>query len=269
MGVLIITAVMDAPIVLSQELHLDGLLASAHPMCRAEPIGRETAPSAFVRPPLPMQSVRVHREQMYYCTAAQFADDARLATIDVVKRRDGLDIESLAQPIHLGLGPGKNRWTKLTSVVTPWVRWYAVGHRRGLIRLARRITHLGQMRGAGHGQVREWTVADDPDLDPACVWVRDGLAQRNLPQAVLLEHGELGTAALEYPYWHPAQQREHVARAGSPVTVAPYYLDLLRHDANAATQHAHYGRQKQARAARRAGADGGSPAENCAVAADH
>lgn len=221
MGVVRLTATLASPIVLTDDLHLDGLLASAHPSCRASPIGRETGEADLIDPPLPICQLTAHGATVRLCTAAILPDEARTGSERAIRRRDGDDISMIALPIHLGLGPNKNRLHKLPTVVTPCVSWLAVGERRGLIRLARRIAFLGGWRSAGFGAVSAWT-AEYVSQDEACATLlQGGVAQRHLPASWVEWAADLTVGPFRAPYWHPARQTESIVRAGSRCALHP------------------------------------------------
>ncbi|MFM1991299.1 MAG: hypothetical protein RJA99_4256 [Pseudomonadota bacterium] len=253
MPVTVITATLSAPIVLDDELHCDGLLASAHPLCRSSPISRSTPLDAIPMPALPIYRHEFGGALAYLGTAAQFADGARVATSHVVKRRDGEDIESLARPVHLGLGPGKNRLHALQTIVTPTVTWRTIGIRREVLHLVRRIQQLGMWRSAGYGIVATWHV-DYVEEDGATVLVRDGVAQRHLPAAWCMWAESITAGPCLPPYWHPGRQSSRIVRAGTRCALQPTVEAVCRAVSSPDALRAHKARKDARALARRAGA---------------
>jgi len=243
-----VVATLAAPLVLTDEMHLDGLLASAHPMCRESPIGRDTPVTALVSPPLSVMQLSFGGATVRLCTVADAAQSAQLTTSQVVKRRDALDIAALARPIHLGLGPGKNRLGRLPVVVTPTLTWRAIGDRRGIVRLAKRITHVGTWRAAGYGQVVHWDVTMHAVDDPESVLVRDGRAQRTLPASWVEDAETVTTGAIQAPYWHPARQGASIVPVGARCTLRAAIIDGVRQAAHHEHQVAHRKRHEARRA---------------------
>ena len=246
-----VTAHMEAPLVLAEELHLDGLLASAHPLCRAHSIGRHTPASALIQPPIPVASLTYAGATVALASVASFPDAARLGASQAVSRRDADDVEALARPVHLGLGPGKNKLHTLPLVITPSVTWRCVGDRRGIIRLVKRLSHLGSWRSAGYGQVRAWEVVKE-DGDPAEVLVAQGDAQRTLPVAWTTSAARTAIDAIASPYWHPARRMHAVVPPGAPCVLLPLVEEMVHGLADPATQRAHRERHEARAAARRA-----------------
>lgn len=247
-----VVATLAAPVVLTDEMHLDGLLASAHPLCRGAPIGRDTPLSRIVDPPIPVMNLSDGGVSVRLCTVADAAPSARLTTSQVVKRRDAEDIASLARPVHLGLGPGKNRLGRLPVVVTPTLTWRAVGERRGIVRLLNRITCLGTWRSAGYGQVCRWDVTVHPTDTPEQVLVsRDGRAQRTIPTSWTEWAETTVTGAIQAPYWHPARLVASCVPVGARCVLRPTIIEAVRRAAHHEHQVAHRKRHESRRETRR------------------
>jgi hypothetical protein len=268
-GVLRLTATLAAPVVLTDELHLDGVLASAHPMCRAAPVSRDTPAAALVHPPLPVAQPCVARVRAALCTAAIFPEGARLSGEQTVRRRDAEDHEALARPLSLGVGPGKNRLMRLPTIVAPSVSWYAVGSRREILRLVRRrVLYVGSWRSAGYGQVTAWE-AEYVEVDPTVVLVdAAGVAQRHLPAEWVAWAEAVVTGPLRPPYWHPARQTAAIVRAGTRCELLPGVVEVVRALAQPDAIRRHRERKDVARAARRARPNGGDSPEVGPRAAD-
>lgn len=262
MSLLLVEATLGSPVVVRDELHLDGLLMAAHPLARETPIARTDSLDALPAIPLPLQRLTLRGFRLPLATVAIWPEEARLGTDHTVRRRDGVDIEMLASPINLGLGPGKNRMQRLPIVIAPRVSWYAMGRRREVLRLVQRITHLGAWRSAGYGQVHAWTVTTlHPEQhDPTSVVRREGVAMRPLPRSWCADATTVHAAALEPPYWHPGRIVPDVVPAGTPITLTRELMEACYAAADPAKNDRWRMRRDQERRARRAGTDGaGAP----------
>lgn len=246
-----LTAHLDAPVVLSDDLHLDGLLASAHPFTRGAPISRDTPRSGLVLPPLPVARASFGDHTVSLCTVAILPPTARMATNNAVSRRDAEDVEMLGRPVQLNLGPGKNRLHRLATVITPTIEWLCIGDRRGIKRLIRRISHIGSWRSAGYGVVRTWEAVEE-EGDSMRVLTDGVLAQRHLPVSWCDWADSETAGAITPPYWHPAMQSERIVRAGTRCTIKSPIRELADTFADKATQIAHRLRHKKRAEARRA-----------------
>jgi hypothetical protein len=263
MPVVLLTAHVAAPIVIDDELHLDGLLETAHPNSRQVPVSRTTRLEDLPTVPIPICSHSLDGLTTRLCTSMRLPDAARMVRSHVVKRRDGEDIEALANGVNLGLGPGKNRMNALTTLITPYVQWLAIGDRRELLRLARRVLFVGSWRSAGYGLVTGWT-AENVDADPPTVLVADGVAQRHLPASWCAWHEGTVTGPIRPPYWHPARQTETIVRAGTRCALKPTVEAACHAVADPAALRAHRERKIARAGPRSAGAypphvDAGGP----------
>lgn len=263
MSLLRIQATLAAPVVVSDDLHFDGLLMTAHPIARAAHVSRETPLDQLPAIPLPLQRATLRAITLPLASAAVWPAEAKLSTDHTVKRRDAWDLEALALPIHLGLGPGKNRMQQLPIVIARAVTWWAMGRRREVLRLCQRITHVGSWRAAGYGAVVRWEVQlmDPTEHDPTHVLVRDGVAQRHLPAEWCVQAESLSDAPIEPPYWHPARARPRVARAGTRVILTRELIESCYAAADPAKNDAYRQRRDAERHARRARADAAGATE--------
>ncbi|HEX6939808.1 MAG TPA: hypothetical protein VF158_10390 [Longimicrobiales bacterium] len=250
MRIVRVVATLGAPAVIADEFHLDGLLAAAHPDCRAQHLTRETDLATLRDPSLPVMALTEAGVTARLCTSAQYADGTRLTTTRWVKRRDGEDLAQLARPANLALGPGKNRMGRLPLVASPTITWEAVGDRRGITRLLQRLTHVGSDRASGYGYVRAWSVTWVETETPETVLVRDGVAQRHLPVAWCEWAAGETTGALVFPYWHPGRQVERIVPAGTRCVLRPAIVTRVRDAARGETQSRHRARHEERAIAR-------------------
>lgn len=208
-----VTAYLRTPIVLTDELHLDGLLMSAHPLMREHPISRSTPAEALSTAPIPIASLTWGGATAALCSTAHFPDDARTTTSQATKRRDPEDVYRLTNRYNPSYGRGKDRMRQLPVVVTPSVSWLGIGDRRGVSRLCRRISHIGGWRSAGYGEVIGWDCyyVDSP---PVAVLVQGGVAMRHLPKVWCQWGSVTRSCSIVPPYWHPARATEEVVLTG-------------------------------------------------------
>lgn len=240
MGVVRLTATLGAPVVMRDDLHLDGLFMAAHPACRSQPLARSSPPSEFREPPIPIARLTWEGVSVYLATVAQLPPEARLETEHHIKRRDEQDIEALAKPVHLGLGPAKNRMISLPIVVTPTISWLLLGEAKTVRRFAERTRQIGSWRAQGYGIVTAWRAEYVEDWCAAAptVLVSGGRAQRHLP-ASWCTVGQPVVGAYRPPYWHPARQADPIIRAGDRCAIDPAILDAVRHLADPAVTREH------------------------------
>lgn len=239
-----VVASLGTPAVISDELHLDGLVAAAHPVCREQHVTRDVDLRALREPAIPIMRLDHAGAGAALCTAAHFAEGTRLTTTRFIKRKDGEDLAQLARPVNLALGPGKNRMGRLPLVASPTITWEAIGDKRGLVRLVQRLTHVGSDRASGYGYVREWSVTWVETEAPETVLVRDGIAQRHLPAAWCEWAAGETTGALVFPYWHPGRQMERIVPAGTRCVLTREVVERVRAAADRGHQSAHRARHE-------------------------
>lgn len=113
-----------------------------------------------------------------------------------------------------------NSWTKsyrlpLRVRVVPVVAWFAVGDRREMLKLLRRMKSIGKKPSIGYGVVREWTVERaDADLSWFAPSDAGSVLMRVLPFGDWLPKNLVGFrrdfAAVVPPMWHPERYCEVV-----------------------------------------------------------
>lgn len=259
-----VIATMQAPLVVTDDLHLDDLLTSAHPLYRQQHVTRQTAMETFAEPPIPVMAVTFGGARVRLCSSAQYTEQALLGSTRVVKRRDSEDLAQLARPIHLALGPGKNRLGRLPIVTSATLRWLAVGDRRGVLRLLQRLTHLGGWRSAGYGFVASWAVVEMSVDASEVVLVQHGVAQRNLPAAWVTTASGYADGPIAAPYWHPGRRHERLVPAGTHCELKPAVIQAVRvaSDPEQAARHRMRHRVRNAEAALRRAQQTGAPLSN-------
>ena len=232
--VLRVTAQLQTPVAIPVHgsLHLDGLLMAVHPDAHKIDNPSKAMPlSELMALPLPL--VRFNHAgigDVALCSAMQVSEDARVEVEPWTKRRDGYDALVAAKPYTTHVGPSKDRFQKATLVVAREVWWWAVGDRKGVARLVRRVKHVGRLRKMGHGRVRSWTVERAEGVDPLEVLVasEDGTANRTLPPEWLSYWSSLQSRlAVAPPYWHPDRLGEAVPE-GAWVELKPEVKEKIR-----------------------------------------
>ncbi len=210
-----VTARLLSPIVMRDELHLDSVMAAAHPDSQLTHIGRGDGPECLKTFPIPCTSIAWQGHSIPVCSAAQI-DTGKLARDCIVRRKDGTDLDYLDAPFNPAFGPGKSRMVPFTILATPEIWWTLDGSWQGVKNIVRRILFLGGLRAQGYGAVREWkmTVVGEKQSSRV-VAIHDGArALRNLPEAWCEWAEDVRDGACSSPYWHPAR-RERIVPAGT------------------------------------------------------
>lgn len=233
MPVVEVIARLGAPVVVTDALHLDGILSGVHPDTVGGHLHRGADPSEIIRPRLPVVSRSLYGEEVYLCSAEEWPAEARRRSGYLTRKRDGDDLDYLTQPIQTASGPGRDVLLRYPVVEAPWVRWVAVGSRRGILTLIRRAEAVGAIRRHGHGAVLAgagdvlgWEVRrlDMPALE---VLVAGGLARRHLPAAWCDTPAAVDVGALRHPYWHRASYGPRVRR-GTPTRLLPEVAAMIQ-----------------------------------------
>lgn len=221
---------LAGPVVARDEIHLDGLLAAAHPLAHELHVTRSTPLEELERVPVPILAYG----HVALCTAATYEDGARLGGEHGVKRRDGADIDWLSLRYSPRAGPGKDRLDRLPVVYAASALWRCWSFdRRGLKRMLRRVRHLGARRSHGWGAISGWTIEDEPDADPVSLLVAAGRAVRALPRSWCTWWSSEASGAVRPPYWHPGRQVD-VVPVGARVELDPHLVEKIRDTTDAA-----------------------------------
>lgn len=205
---MVIRVELDSPYIDNGEpIHLDGLLAQAisrrmglRVPTRVEPV------RDFVDLPLVMSN------GVWAASAGQPVGVAIGTVVHQTKRRDQVDYDWLAAPVSVAAGVHKDRLLRRPAILTEAVEFRAVGN-RGLVNDCLRLLwgpssrptgFIGSARRTGSGQIRSWSI-EYRDFDPHDVWVRDGIAQRHLPEGFAESADRFRLGSCEPPYWHPSR----------------------------------------------------------------
>lgn len=114
-----------------------------------------------------------------------------------------------------------NTWTKshrqsLRTRTIDRVCWFAMGHRREVLKTLKRIKFLGKKISYGNGRVAKWTVEDaERDWTWFTPWDQYGtVLMRTLPIGPWLPGNLIGFrrnfGGVVDPYWHPERHTEIV-----------------------------------------------------------
>lgn len=129
-------------------------------------------------------------------------------------KKIGVEHAGLLDPKSRTVVSTTNTWTKsyrlpLRKRTVDRVCWFAVGNRKGLLTVLRRVRFLGKKVSCGHGLVAEWTV-DRIDADYTWFAPWDGrgtVLMRTLPIGDWLPADLTGYrrdfGGVVDPYWHP------------------------------------------------------------------
>lgn len=198
-------AYISSPVALREPLHMDAILVAVARGETKEPINRASHHDAIARPPIPIASLTYAGHEIYMCTAAEVAPEARRSREHLTRRRDGIDLDHLVGRVDTRSGPGRDVMMPYAVWLTPYLEWICVGSRQGIRSMIRsRVTHVGIFRRHGMGEVARWdfTVADGEN--PVDVLARDSRARRNLPAEWCREADVFESVPVRAPYWHPS-----------------------------------------------------------------
>jgi|GEM_PF-1951059 len=209
-----VRAYFDTPVVFAEDIHLDGLLMSAHPDAKKRPIDRSMRDCDLPRIPVPILRMSQLGHKINLCTAAETSPGAQMVEDYTTKRRDGQDFDWLSRSVHLGLGPGKNRMRRLLVVVADYFEWLAWSRGgQGIKKMLRRLRYVGSWRSAGYGVVKRWEI-NPTDLRITDVLIQNNVAKRHLPLSWCSEAAAKDFGRVKPPYWLPNGEVPRV-RAGT------------------------------------------------------
>lgn len=218
MPVVEVIAHLGAPVVVTDALHLDGILSAVHPDCVGGGLTRTCAEDEIARPPIPLVARSAYGEEVYLCSAEEWPEGARRRSGHLTRRRDGDDLDRLTKPVQTASGPARDVLLRFPVVEAPWVRWIAVGGPEGIERLIRRARSVGSQRRQGYGEVLRWEVREMAEAKPMEAIVSSGAARRHLPAAWCEAPEIVDVGAVRPPYWHPSSRGPRVRR-GTPTGI--------------------------------------------------
>lgn len=141
-------------------------------------------------------------------------------SVEHVAKRVGVENAAMLDPSSRVVVATTNSWTKshrlpLRMRLVERVAWFAVGYRRELLKVLRRVEFLGKKRSIGNGRVAGWSV-ERCELD--CSWFapsdRGPVLMATLPAGDWLPAGlagyRNGFGGCCPPYWHPERYTEIV-----------------------------------------------------------
>lgn len=204
-------------------MHLDGALQAVHPDCRGDHVTRFDRRLNY--PTLPVAKFSVRDRWVYMTSAEQWPAEARRGRSAMVKTYDGADADLRAGTISTSAGPERLYQLPVPLIESPSVSWLAVGNRRSVKEMLKKVRQVGMYRRHGYGIVDRWEieVVDEP---PAAVLTGpDHVLRRHVPEAWCERVGDVVRSAPGRclpPYWH--LDLEPVVRAGTVAHLAPEVL---------------------------------------------
>lgn len=227
MAILRVTARLGAPVALREALHLDGILAAAHPDTVGGHLHRASDAVEVRRPRLPVLSKRIRGEECHLASAEEWPEGASRRSGHLTSRRDGEDLDHLTRPIQTASGPERDVMLRFPVVEAPTVSWWCVGDRQGVGKLLRRVEAVGALRRHGYGTVLSWDVERvNGTMEPVEVVLHGGVARRHLPASWCDGAESIDVGATRVPYWHSSSVGPRVRR-GTPTGLAPDVLEAL------------------------------------------
>jgi len=115
--------------------------------------------------------------------------------------------------LYRGMGAYRSQRLPIRTRVADAVAWLAVGDRREVLKILRRVPAIGRKRAHGFGRVAEWTVEA---VEEDCSWSADSPHGRMLMRPMPIEYarsqGLVGWrpdfCAVAAPYWHADRYAE-------------------------------------------------------------
>lgn len=177
-----------------EPIHLDALVAWAlAPIhCKTSDITRADVPEEF---PMPLAQTSFNAERVWRASAL-FPEGVTAETLTYWRKRFRVDrIELTRGSPNLSNGVYRDWNMPLPLLLTHTMVAYAVGDRRDLLKLLRRVPALGKKRAHGHGRV---TGVEIERIEADYSMAMDGRAMRWLPDA-----RGVRLVRPRPPYWHP------------------------------------------------------------------
>lgn len=134
-------------------------------------------------------------------------------SVEHIAKRVGVENAGLLAEDERRVVSTTNSWTKsyrlpLRVRPVPAVCWFAVGDRRGLVKLLKGVHSIGKKMSDGYGRVSRWEAEPvGEDLSWHAPHERGSVLMRALPAGPHLPRDLVGFrpdfAAVRDPYWHP------------------------------------------------------------------
>lgn len=222
-GPLIVTARLSSPLA-GDAPQLDALLEST--LCRytAKDIDGYKIDRAGPAPPqgeipIPLRRQRLGPWEVGRCSNPILAVPVNEGVSHIVKKI-AVEHASMLGPSSRRVVSTTNEWTKsyrlpLRERLISHVKWFAVGDRREILKVVRRVKSIGKKVSIGCGMVAEWTVETcEDDYSWFAPTGRGPMLMRTLPVGDWLPPDLIG-ARMDFgaccsPYWHPERYCEVV-----------------------------------------------------------
>lgn len=215
---LLIKAFLSSPLA-GEPPMLDSLLVDA--LCNVQGFYRRLSRSdrlptdwlQGMRLPIPVRSI--NGRVVPLASSPIYRENDGTDRHDFIHKKLAVEHADLLAPdrrLKIAVGGGTYRSARLPIRArnVPVVAWFAIGHRREVLKALRKITSIGHKRDIGYGVVREWTA--EP-IDQDHTWFAPGsdgpILMRSLPVGPDLNGAErysgarLDFVAVHPPYWHP------------------------------------------------------------------
>jgi hypothetical protein len=220
---LLVTARLATPLA-GNAPRLDAVLESVMSLYHAKGIPGHKITRDGPAPPLGALPISMARETLGPWPVAKCSDPilgiTRAETVEHVTKKLGVDKADLLRESARLVVSTTNSWTKSYRIplrvrVVDRVRWFAVGDRRAILKILRRVGSIGKKISVGYGRVAEWTV-DRMDDDWSWFAPSDGgpVLMATLPFGPWLPEGLVGVRrdfrSCCPPYWHLSRLTEVV-----------------------------------------------------------
>lgn len=207
-----ITFYLKTPIIFTNPIHLDGLLASVHPaMHNVGAISRFSQIDKIIVAPLPLDSIKINNCWVWCCSTGEFADDTTFFTDKFNKRRDQIDYLYLSGKHATGSGPARDRLESVYGAVCKSISFdFSASKINSRIeQLAKRVKNIGNMRKSGYGEVDRYEINEISNMTWQDCIIKNGEARRNLPQEMIVEKCD-DIFNVVPPYWFPGGRKNGV-----------------------------------------------------------
>lgn len=220
---LLVTAHLVTPLA-GDAPRLDGVLECAMSLFHPKAVPGHKITRDGPAPPMGAIPISVARERLGDWIVARCSDPilpaCELETVEHVAKKIAVENADLLRADRRLVVSTTNSWTKsyrLPLRIRPVDRvcWFAVGERKGVLRILRLVHAIGKKPSIGYGRVAKWTAERiDADLSWFAPSHEGPVLMATLPVGGWLPEGLVG-ARRDYrtacpPYWHPERYAEVV-----------------------------------------------------------
>ena len=177
--------------------------------------GRWTPVEELEDLPIPLAFSKIDGYKICHCSAPILPKPDAEWTDNIAKRFNSSRIALLISPEHrksvmTASGPYKSKFDMVRVRHVSQVCWFVRGSKEGFMRLLKAVSSIGAHRGAGYGQVWQWTaeeIEDDYSIFAPCKGKK--VLMRPLPVQCNLDNVcgyRKSFGGWKPPYWHPGMQ---------------------------------------------------------------